>query len=454
MTHVSKPVIGWIDCLAAILKTRACLFACIASVLICDAVLARGTIASADGVQSYLKMISIRSGNILLRHWVLTTNNYLLTDLPGYVLASFVFGRGPFLLMLVPFGIFTLMLASCLAIVHETVETTAGRRFGSYVVLLLLGVPWGYHFNCFFWSDYHVATVAVCLLAILAASPALSGRSIGCWRLAGFAFLVFAAAFSDPLAIVLLSGPLLLTVVIRALAGTGGGRQEMRLAVATLAATAATFIARDLSARADMFVMAPSMTLDTVRSVGQFLSNLRVQAVLSGIVMNGPSAFAPDASPAMQLIGASRLVAMLLVAATGLHVLRRLPRERGQGVAQCLVIGAACMTLANATSQTFVRYLPTEWEGPGSPVRYVVPAVVFLSLAAALAGPSVLVGWCVSARRAAYAGFLGLAVLYGAGGASFVVGSARQPSGFARAPMQPFVEWLHERGLTRGVGDY
>ena len=454
ISHGSRPVVGWMDRLAAILKTRACLLACLAFVLICDAVLARGTIATADGAQSYLEMISIWSGNVLLRHWVVATDNYLLTDLPGYVLASLVFGRGPFLLVLVPFGVFALMLASCLAIVHEAIETTAGRRFGSYLVLLLLGVPWGNHFCDFFWSDYHVASVAICLLAILAALPALSGRRIRVWRLASFAVLLFTAAFSDPLADVLLAGPLLVTIVLRALTRTGGGRQEMYLALAALAATAASFVARDASARADFFTMATSVTLDTVRSAGQFLSNLHVLAVLSGIVMNGPPAFAPQAGMLAQLIGASRLVTMLLVAAAALRVIWRLPYERGQGVAQCLVVCAAGMILASASSQTFVRYLPTDWEGPGSPVRYAVPAVVFLCLAAALAGPSVLVGWSVSARHAAYAGFLGLAILYGAGGASFVIDEARQPSGFVRAPMQPFVEWLHKRGLTRGVGDY
>ena len=318
--HGGKPVIGWLDLVATILRTRACLFTCIACVLICDAILARGTSASADGVQSYLEMLSIRSGNYMLRHWVVATDNFLLTDLPGYVLASLVFGRGPFLLAAVPFGVFILMLVSCLAIVHETVETTGGRRFGCYIVLLLLGVPWGSHFNDFFWSDYHVATVAVCLLAVLAASPVLSGRSIGHWRLASFAIFVFAAAFSDPLADILLSGPLFFVVVVRALAGTGRGLQEMRLAFVVLAATAASFVVRDLSARADLFITATSVTLNPVRSVGQFLSNLSALAVLSGVVMNASSAFVPDASVLPRLIGASRLVTMLLVAATGLHV--------------------------------------------------------------------------------------------------------------------------------------
>ena len=452
--HGGKPVIGWLDLVAAILRTRACLFTCIACVLICDAILARGTLASADGVQSYLEMLSLRSGNTMLRHWVVATDNFLLTDLPGYVLASLVFGRGPFLLAVVPFGVFTLMLVSCLAIVHETVETTGGRRFGCYIVLLLLGVPWGSHFNDFFWSDYHVATIAVCLLAVLAASPVLSGRSIGHWRLASFAIFVFAAAFSDPLADILLSGPLFFVVVVRALAGTGRGLQEMRLAFVVLAATAASFVVRDLSARADLFITATSVTLNPVRSVGQFLSNLSALAVLSGVVMNASSAFVPDASVLPRLIGASRLVTMLLVAATGLHVVWCLPRQRGQGVAQCLVAGAAGITLASATSLNFVRFLPTDWDGPGSPVRFAVPAVIFLALAAALATPPMLIGRSASARRAVYAACLGLAILYGAGGAKFVVGSARQASGLVREPMQAFVEWLDKRGLTRGVGDY
>lgn len=443
----------WIGHVAAILRTRACLLACFACVLACDAVLARGTIPSADGVQSYRQMLSIRSGN-LLRHWVVATDNFLLTDLPGYVLASFVFGKGPFLLVLVPFAVFMLMLASCLAIVHETVETAEERRLGCYVVLLLLGIPWGDHFSAFFWSDYHVATVAVCLFAILAASPALSGRSIQRWRLACFAFLVFAAVFSDPLAVVLLSGPLVVLVAVRTLARSGGGPQELHLALATLAATAASFAVRDLCAHADLFVTAIGVTLRPVESVGQFFADLWAVAVLSGIVFNGPPAFANEAGALPQLVGASRLLTMLLVAAASLRVAWRLPRERSQGVAQCLVAGGGAMTLANATSETFARYLPADWEGPGSPVRFAVPAVVFLALAAAIAAPSVLARWNPPARRAAHTALLSLALLYGTGGVGFVIGSARQASGLVRTPVRPFIEWLQERGLTRGVGDY
>ena len=253
-------------------------------------------------------MISIRSGNILLRHWVVSTDNFLLTDLPGYVLGSVVLGTTPFLLVVVPLGVFRLMLTSCLALVHEANSARTDRTIGYYLVFLLLGIPWGDHFSDFFWSDYHVATVTVCLLAVLAASPALSGRTTGRLRLACFALFVFAAAFSDPLTDILLCGPILLIVALRAGLGSHRLGQGVDLAVTSLVATAASLVAKAVTARADFFVTVTSVTLDPVRDGRQLLFNLWSLAVLSGIVINGPPAFAHVTGLLPRLIGASRLL--------------------------------------------------------------------------------------------------------------------------------------------------
>ena len=146
---------------------------------------------------------------------------------------------------------------------------------------------------------------------------------------------------------------------------------------------------------------------------------------------------------------------MFLAAGTvALRVGWRLPLEPRQRVAQCLVVGAVLVTAANATSRTFARYLPTDWDGPGSPVRFAVPAIIFIALAAAIAGPSILGRLSASARRVVVVGLLGLGLLDGTGALRFVVDEAREPPGLVHAPIRPFVEWLQARGLTRGVGDY
>ena len=51
-----------------------------------DFCFARSILPNADTLQIYNEIPSIDAGNLLLRHWVLTSDNFYLTDLPIFVL--------------------------------------------------------------------------------------------------------------------------------------------------------------------------------------------------------------------------------------------------------------------------------------------------------------------------------------------------------------------------------
>ena len=184
--------------------------------LMADFILARHLLPNSDSVQSYREMLAVRSGNVLLHHWVLATDDFILTDLVPMLAASLVLGPGTRLIYVVPFIVFASMLATSIQIVRTCTRTHEGRLAGSYAVLLLFGIPYGLLYNFFFWSDFHVATITMSLIAVLTVAPALSGEPFGRWRLLPFTGLVFAAAFSDPLADILLAAPVVLLVMLRA----------------------------------------------------------------------------------------------------------------------------------------------------------------------------------------------------------------------------------------------
>ena len=113
-----------------------------------------------DSVQSYNEMLSIRDGNLLLRNWVLATDNFLLTDLPIFLLAGAVLGPGPRLIYLAPFLVFVLLLAGCLLLAAQAGANRRERLVGCTLVLLLLGVPYGLQYNVFFWTELTEMAVA------------------------------------------------------------------------------------------------------------------------------------------------------------------------------------------------------------------------------------------------------------------------------------------------------
>jgi hypothetical protein len=72
--------------------------------LVGDFYLARSTVPGADTIQNYAQLLSVRDGNIFLRHWVFSSDNDYFTDLMFFVVLSFIFGKGLNLVFIVPFS--------------------------------------------------------------------------------------------------------------------------------------------------------------------------------------------------------------------------------------------------------------------------------------------------------------------------------------------------------------
>ncbi len=297
--------------------------------MIADFHLARALAPNADSVQSYNEMLAIRDGNLLLHNWVLATDNFLLTDLPLFVLSSAMLGPGPRLIYLVPFFIFVLLLVGCLLLVIQAASTERERLIGSYLILLLLGVPYGLRYNVFFWTDFHVATVAMCLYAIVAVAPALHTQPFSRLRLIPFTVLVFAASFSDPLVDALLLGPLLLLVVIRSwLCGRISVDDGLLLACMALALASSRVVLHKLE-QEGAFGTLSSVTPGFVPDIPALSRN--VDAILTGVqALFIARSGLIETVPLHALIAFGRAAIAMTTIATCVVVLLRMPRAAGR----------------------------------------------------------------------------------------------------------------------------
>ena len=424
-------------------------FACgVALCLAADFALARQLLPNSDGVQSYNEMIAIRAGDVLLHHWALATDNFLLTDLPPMVLGSLLLGPAPRLVFIVPFVVFASMLLASFLLVRAALRRPGERWAASCCVLLLLGVPYGLTYNFFFWSDFHVATVTSCLFAVLAVAPALSERRFMRWRLPPFGGLVFAAAFSDPLTDGLLVGPICLLVVLRAWLGGVFRPDEWLIAACAVAgAGAAAIVAHELARTGLAYVTLPSVTLAFVPTATDVLRDGRALVAAWQVLFTARAGLIATL-PLHAVIATARLVTALAVGVLCVWALWRMPRSPRSGVAQLLVIGGLSVAILAAVSATFAAAITTGPDAPGAAVRFAVPSYVFFGLAASLE----CAGRIRRDRLIAAGLCLGALQVTGAAVATFR--AARLPPGIERGADARLAAWLVKQHFTYGIGDY
>lgn len=419
--------------------------------LAADFVLARHLLPNSDSVQSYTEMLAVRSGNVRLAHWVLASDDYILTDLAPMLVGSLVLGRGTYLIYFVPFAVFATMLATSIQVVRACTPTRAGRLAGGYAVLLLFGIPYSLLYNFFFWSDFHIATITLSLVAVLTVAPALSAEAFRRWRLLPFSCLVFAAAFSDPLADVLLVAPVVVLVVLRAWLYGPGRADEWLVAFCAAAGAGCGGVALHLLVRTGAsFSIRPSASLNFVPTAGAALHDL--YGILGALqVLFNARARLLRTLPLHELIAALRLLTALGVAASCGAVLWRLPRSRQRGVSQLLVAGALCVTVLATFGSTFAAAVAPGDDFPGAAVRFGVPVFVFLCIAAALEFGAE-VGRVRPGLLPVAGACLALAQGLGAGVATFR--AAQAPAGIHAGPDAELAAWLLRKHYSYGVGDY
>ncbi len=424
-------------------------FVCgVALCLAADFVLARQLLPNSDSVQSYNEMIAIRAGDPLLHHWALATDNFLLTDLLPMMVGSLLLGPAPRLVFLVPFVVFAAMLLASLLLVRTVLGTRDDRWVAFGGVLLLLGVPYGLVYNFFFWSDFHVATVTTCLYAVLAVAPALSGRRLGPWRLLPFTALVFAAAFSDPLADGLLVGPICLLAGLRAwLARVFRPDDWLIASCAGAGAAAAALVAHELAGTGLVFVTLPSVTLALVPTATDAIRDGRALFAAWQVLFTARAVLIATL-PLHTPIAFARLLTALAVGVLAVLVLWRMPRSPRAGVVQLLVLGGLSVAILAAMSPTFAAAVTAGPDAPGAAVRFAVPSYVFFCLAAAME--------CVGSIQRDRLVAIGLCfgVLHAAGATVATLRAARSPPGICSGPDAGLAAWLTDHHLTYGIGDY
>ena len=397
-----------------------------------------------------MEMLAVRSGNVRLHHWVVASDDYILTDLVPMLAGSLVLGRDTQLIFVVPFTVFTTMLATAIQIVRTSARTHEGRLAGAYAVLLLFGVPWSLLYNFFFWSDFHVATITLALVAILAVAPAWSAGIFHRWRLLPFTCLVFAAAFSDPLADLLLAAPVVLLVVLRTWSSRACRSDEWLVAFCAAAGAACGMIALHLLVRTGAsFSIRPSASLDFVPNAGAALRDLYAILGAEQVLFNARARLI-RALPLHELIAALRLLSALGVAASCGAVLWRLPRSRHAGTAQLLVMGALCVTILATFSSTFAASVAPGDDFPGAAVRFGVPIFVFLCLAAALE----LADFASRPRPLLLVAGSCLALVQGLGAGVATLQAAEAPAGIHTGPDAELAVWLLRNHFSYGIGDY
>jgi hypothetical protein len=413
---------------------------------------ARAAPFNSDMVQSYNELASIWAGNFALHGWDLATNNYYLTDLPWYVLCGALLGRTPDLIYIVPALIFSMTLLAAVLIVRTAGKTAFRRDFGTCAILILIGFPFAAPQGSLLESGVHGATIMLALYGVWLAQQLLSEPPVTRWLLLPFSMIVFAAAGSDPQADSYFVAPLILLPLIRLWLHPRFRLNEWALAACTLVASGlgVGFIAY-LSHHGG-FQIEKNYSLGFVASAGAMVENLH--ALLRAVQM------VFDARPIVLLpfrlhrvIAASRFLTLLAVVALCLRVVWQAPRAPERAFVQVLVLGALCLGALDMMSGMFAAILFGKPDMPVFVIRYVMPAYIFVSLAAVIEAGTLRIER-KAVRQASAAVALICAGLFMCGVAQAVLRALAAPSSVAAAPQRDLAIWLQARGLTYGVGDY
>lgn len=389
----------------------------LASCLVADFYLARRVVPDADTIQNYAQLLSVRGGNIFLRHWILSSDNDYFTDLLFFVVFSFVFGKGLNLVFIVPFFVYCLFLSCCMIIVARAAESRAERYFGLFLVLFLLGLPYGPWLHLLFQSSIHTGTITLCLCAIVIAQPVLSGRPFKCYMLVPFTVLVFAISASDPFAIFFFLSSLPVLIILRAWLFRKLRAAEWALFGCAILGSALGIEFISILSHNGGFSTAISFQTTFVTTM-QGLERNAYAVVRALQILFTARVGILGSSNELHIVASTRLITAIFCALLCLLVIWHMPRSPRSGVAQFFVLGAASLAVANSLSGFFS--MTTCCGGPNYPntaIRYVTPIYVFVSLAAVMQFQRSFFAIRNKTVRMGFGGIIALAALpfFGAG---------------------------------------
>jgi hypothetical protein len=433
------------------LKSRLILPALFLLCVVCDVCVARTIYPSADMVQNYNELLSVRAGNVLLDHWALGIDNFYFTDLPMFAVLGWVFGQQPWLIYAVPSVVFALLLLAGILLIRRVRPAGDAGWAGPALFLLLAGMPFLHGQSAFILTPaIHIGTIMFCLYAVLIIEPALSGRPIS-WALWLAFFLICAAAVaSDPMAMILLSAPLLLLVILRLWLHPGFRPGDWRAAGVVFAASMPGAAFSSIMAHNHGFSTHVNLLTGLVSDAAGIEANCKAQAAALRILFG-----AQGASPqwfGARLFAFTRMLTALTVLSLCARLIWRMPRAIDEPVPQLLLLGALAMSAADTFGMAFTAATQGGAGYPVAAIRYEVPVFLFLSIAGAIEAQNYLprAKWRKGIMRIT----LVFATVFALIAAPAVLRAAAKPAGFATAPQAAVANWLKARGLRYGIGDY
>jgi hypothetical protein len=429
------------------LSRGTCLFLVILlACLICDFFIARGQIPNADFTQNYREIFAIRDGNLLLKNWLLASDDFYFTDLPFYLVPSLFLGPSLVIIDLAPFLIFACLLITALLIAARIWPAGTNRLIAMFAILFLFGIPDAPGTVLLLDGAIHNATILFALLLVLIAQPIFTGQPFRNRNFIPFFLIAFALAASDPLGLIFCLAPLLVFIALRGWLHRRFEPAELPLAITTIAAIAAAILFRTILPQLGGFTTAPAYNSNFIATPGGLVSNLH--GLLTGLrTLFSSIPPGPGLWPAC--IALIRRASEILVAIIAAFIIINTPARREDGVPQFLVLGAALLLALDACSDYFTSQIFLGGQFTATGTRFIMPAFIFLSLAAALKLPALP----RRLRPALWPAGLA-AALYFATAVWHTAPLLTAPPAYQTTPEARLAQWLIAARLTYGVGPY
>lgn len=409
---------------------------------------------NSDTLQSYNEVYSVINGNILLQNWILSLDNFYFTALPLNLLFYWISNHSWRVIYLAPLVNFLIMIASALFICKSQNLTTHSKYLCSFSLIYLIGFPCGPS-SMFLSSDLHIGTITLCLLALLLLKDALMHKHFHWIRGLLGGTLVFFAVASDPFAQIFFVLPFLTTISLQTWLNQKIHLSTIKSFAFISAAAVLGAMLPDIISHHHGFHISPALVM------GQFVTtpNHAIRNIIGVVfalrILFSATPAALSGWPIPTLIAGTRLIFLVGVTLLILRATLRAPSEPSNGVVHFLILASVTLFAADGLGADFRNAIGTGALFPGGATRYVTPAFVFLSIAAAVEGARI---WStVRSRLILKAGYAAAAIL----ALPFLFGVVQRLATqiattppFITSPSRELAEFLTSHHWTRGISGY
>lgn len=413
---------------------------------------------NSDYVQSLVAARDIiENHNILLHGWVITFDNFYITDTFLHVLLRPLLRTNIAELTHIPALVY-LAIAALAVLIVKAESKSAGWRSLSVVfaALMLVAIDLNGAAAVMLVSDQHAATLLLGLAAIVClqrAEAATGGRDRSGWTMAFGAALAL-AVFGDPFSLAFLSLPFVIYLGFRLLSGIerrGAAGLFITSLVATVIGAKLTWMVRHLGGGFETVNAASTRFADASDLPFNVAGGAFALLHLFGAYVFGKRINSLDT-----LVGVFDLLVLLLVLLVAARAIaRNLAAPTRPDIGFVLALSIFALLAEGLASKAFAVAVAGDiWHG-GSSERYLMPIFV---LGVALVAIEVAGGRLKLANPPASAAML--TVLMVGAFAHFVTASmtdlkaGRLKPAVLDQPEYALGAWLMQRHFTHGVADY